>query len=71
MGTLAYCEDPDEMLPGAAFHKGLHFSLRKKSIFKERNITFFEMIICVEWAILTLLNETLSEFPMVHKGFMI
>ena len=29
------------------------------------------MICCVEWAILTLLNETLSEIPLVHKGFMI
>ena len=44
MGTLAYCEDPDEMLHGAAFHQGLHFCLKvnlqreKCSIFGNDNL---------------------------------
>ena len=30
MGTLANCEDPDEMQHNAAFHQGLHCLLRLK-----------------------------------------
>ena len=30
MGTLANIEDPDEMLHNAAFHQGIHCSLKQK-----------------------------------------
>ena len=39
MGTLTNSEDPDEMQHNAAFHQGLHYLLRQKSMRKK--IQFF------------------------------
>ena len=49
MGTLTNSEDPDEMLPNAAFHQGLHCLLRQNpSAEKEIRCTIFfgEIITC-------------------------
>ena len=37
MLTLTSREDPDEMPHNVAFHQGLHYLLRGKKIFTERN----------------------------------
>ena len=41
MGTLVNSEEPDEMQHNAAFHKGLHYLLLDKTIFRERNTIIF------------------------------
>ena len=39
-------EDRDEMPHMAAFHLGLHCLLSQKTIFRERNIMFLQIITC-------------------------
>ena len=46
MGSLANCEDPDEMPHNAAFHQGLHCLLRQKQSSEKENIYFSEIITC-------------------------
>ena len=41
MGTLEISEDPDEMQHKAAFHLGLHCSLRLKKNFRDKNASFY------------------------------
>ena len=61
MGTLANSEDPDEMLPNASFHHGLHCLRRQsQSLKKENNLFLFEMITCVS-----------SVYTMDHPDFII
>ena len=40
MGTMTNSEDPDEMLPYATFHQGLHCLLDKSTI-RERSLIIF------------------------------
>ena len=37
MGTLTNTEDPDEMQHNDAFHQGLHYVLKIKMTFRDRN----------------------------------
>ena len=41
-GYLANIEDPDEMQPYAAFHRGLHSLLRFKQPLRDRNASLFK-----------------------------
>ena len=46
MGSLAYSEDPDEMLHSAAFHRGLHCLLRQNRSSVKEIQCFLEIITC-------------------------
>ena len=46
MGTLAKCEDPDEMPHNAAFHQGLHCLPRRNQSSEKETQSFLEIINC-------------------------
>ena len=46
MGTLANCEDPDEMPHNAAFQQGLHSTLRQNPSSEKETLYFLEIINC-------------------------
>ena len=68
--TMANSEDPVEIPHNVAFHQSLHFLLRTKSIFRERN-TFFGgggTPQYKQWTILTVLYVALWKIPLVLNG---
>ena len=72
MGTFTNSEDPDEMPHNAAFHKGLHCLVRKKTDLLTK-ITFFLKLSpdtprYVQWTIPSLSYQTRRKNPLVYKG---
>ena len=73
MRTLANSEDQDEMPHYATCHQGLHYLLRKKSLFRESNAFLIWKLLphtlrYIQWSDPSLLYQTIRKTPFVHKG---
>ena len=69
MHTLANSEDPDEMRHNVAFHQGLHYLLRQKTIVREIQF-YLEIKTCdplidpIDYP--KLMYQTRVKNPLVH-----